>query len=400
VSLGYGNGTFRTITTYATGIDTYPYVVALADFNRDSHLDIVVTNTNTANVGVFLGNGDGTFRDQVTYLTGAIGSLPNFVIVADFNTDGYNDLAVTNYGTDEVAILFGDGNGSFELTRMYSTGMGSHPFGIAVADFNNDKHLEIDVTYWGTGYFGVLTQYYAAEFANQTTYLTGSAPNPYSIATGDFNNDNRSDVAVAISGTDNLGILLGLGNGTFGEQMMYLIGTNSRPQYVITGDINQDNYLDIVTVNSNRNTISVIMGYNNGTFAAQTIYSTGDGSRPSSIALGDLNNDHRLDFAIANAGTDSIGILFGFDYASFQSQKTYSNGDSLAPNGIVINDFNNDHYLDVAIVFRNSHNLDILFGLGDGTFAIASSYSTGPNSFPVMLTVNDFNNDGQVDISL
>jgi hypothetical protein len=228
--------------------------------------------------------------------------------------------------------------------------------------------------------------------------LTGSAPHPYSVAVGDFNNDNRSDIVVANSDTDNLGILLALGNGIFGPQMMYSIGTDSYPQYVITGDINKDNHLDIVSVNSKSNTISVIMGHGNGTFAAQTLYSTGDGSRPYAMAMDDFNNDHRQDFVIANAGTDSIGIFFGFDYATFQSQTTYSNGDNLGPNAVVVSDFNNDNYLDIATVFAISNKLGVLLGRGNESFAVMTTYSTGIDSSPTMLAVADFNNDNQLDI--
>ena len=397
IFLGYGNGTFGTITTYATASGSTPFVVALADFNRDNHLDIVNSNENSGNIGVFLGNGDGTFKKQVTYSTGA-GSVPYFVTVADFNNDDYYDIAATIINVNEVVIFFGDGNGTFELARRYSTGSGSSPYGIAAADLDNDKHLEIVVTYWGTGYVSVLTEYYVAEFANQSTYLTGSAPHPYSIAVNDFNNDGRSDVVVANSGTDNLGILFGLANGTFDTPMKYSIGTDSYPQYVITGDINKDNHIDIVSVNSKNDTISVIMGYGNGTFASQMILSTGVNSHPYAMAMGDFNNDQRVDFVIANQGTDSVGILIGFDYGTFQSSAIYSKENNLRPRAVVVNDFNNDNRLDIAVTFRSSNTLAVLLGYGNGSFTDMISYSTGSDSLPFMLTVNDFNNDTQLDI--
>ena len=106
-----------------------------------------------------------------------------------------------------------------------------------------------------------------------------------------------------------------------------------------------------MSVNSKMNSISVIMGYGNGTFAEQMIYSTGTDSHPYAVTSDDLNNDNVLDLVIANEGTDSIGIFFGFNYASFQSQVTYSSNDSLDPSGIVVSDFNNDNYLDIAATF-------------------------------------------------
>ncbi|CAF1487942.1 unnamed protein product, partial [Rotaria sordida] len=396
VFLGYGNGTFEIIMTYSFGINAQTFWVVLSELNRDNHLDIVVVSNNIG-VSIFLGNGDGTFRTQVTYSTGS-GASPYDAVVTDFNQDNYYDIVVTNGASNEVAILFGDGNGNFEFTQAYSTGLNSGPYGIAVEDLNNDKQLEIVVVLWGTDNVGVLTQYYAANFAKQAINPTGSALHPHSIAVGDFNRDNRSDIVVVNSGTDNLGIRLGSSNGTFGPNMMYSIATNAYPQYVITVDINKDKDLDIVVVNSRNSSISVIMGYGNGSFVAQTMYSTGVESRPYAIAVGDFNNDYQQDLVIANSGTDNIGIFFGHNYASFQDQKTYSNKDCFTPNDVVVGHFNNDNYLDIAVVCGNSNNLAILLGYDDGCFADMITYSTGSNSYPNSLAIGDFNNDDQMDI--
>ncbi|CAF1562361.1 unnamed protein product [Rotaria sp. Silwood1] len=397
VFLGNGTGNFGMFATYSTGKLSSPFVVVLADFNRDNNLDIAVANQNTGNVGVFLGIGDGTFMKQVTFSTG-LGTLPYVITLTDFNHDTYIDIAVTNTGSNEVVIFFGNGNGHFELARRYSTGSGSGPYGIALADLNSDKQLEIVVTYWGNGYVAVLTEYNAAEFVNRTVYLTGSAPHPYSLAVGDFNNENRSDIVVANSDTNDLTVYLTSKNGSFEAQTVLSIGIDSYPQYVITGDINTDKHLDIITVNSKSNTMSIIMGEDNGNFASQIEYSTGDSSHPYGIAMSDFNNDGRVDFVIANEGTDSIGVLFGFRYASFQTPTMYSNDNNQMPIGIIVNDFNNDNYIDIAAVFAVTDNLAVLLGYGNESFGPMITYSTGIDSTPYMLAANDFNNDGQMDI--
>ncbi|CAF0990441.1 unnamed protein product [Adineta steineri] len=400
VFLGYGNGSFGVMTTYpADDCPEGTFMIVLADLNRDNYLDIIVTCSDDGNVLVYLGIGNGTFRTPVTLFVGN-GTYPNYVYVVDLNNDQHLDFATTCYQTSEMVIFYGDGTGNFTLARRYSTGDGSSPYALTVIDLNNDKQLEYVVTYFGTGYLAVLTEYYAAEFTKQFSYNTGSAPHPYSLANGDFNNDNQSDVVVVNSDTDNINILFGLNNGLFMSPLTYSIGSDSSPQYVITGDINKDNHLDIITLNSKENTISIIMNYGNGSFGQQMKYSTGSNSFPTSIVMGDLNNDNRNDFVITNKQDDSIGIFLGFDYTSFQNEITYSINNTQGAQAVTVSDFNNDKYLDIAVVYWGSWQLAIFLGHSDGNFSLLTVYSTGSKSYPFNLVVDDFNKDNHVDIAI
>ena len=115
----------------ATG--TQPYAVVTGDFNRDGFTDFAVVNYSGATVSVFLGNGDGTFKPQVTY---AVGTDPEGIAAADVNGDGKLDLVVTNTGDGTVGVLLGNGDGTFQPQVTYPTVFGSA--GIVVADFNHD----------------------------------------------------------------------------------------------------------------------------------------------------------------------------------------------------------------------------------------------------------------------
>ncbi|CAF4083012.1 unnamed protein product, partial [Adineta steineri] len=397
VFLGSNDGNFTLITKFLTTTTDLCFMVGLGDFNRDSYLDCAISCTDGAVINVFFGKGDGSFKSRVIYSTANIG-IPYRLVVTDFNNDNYIDIVVAFFSSSEVAIYFNDGNGNFELSRLYSTDSGSNPYGLAIADLNHDNQLEIIATYWGTGFLGILTQYDAAKFTNQSTYSTGSAPYPYSLVVGDFNNDNQTDVVLANSATDNLSIRFGSKNGTFSNEIIYDIGSDSYPQYVITNDVNKDNYLDIVVINSKNNTMSLIYGYGNGSFADQLIYSTGDGSHPYSIVMNDLNNDQKNDLIIANEGQDNIGIFIGFDYTTFMKTNTYSIENHTGPFNVFVKDFNNDNNLDIAAIFYESSNLIILLGQENGSFIISMSYSTGNGSQPMMISAADINNDKQIDL--
>ena len=110
------------------------------------------------------------------------------------------------------------------------------------------------------------------------------------------------------------------------------------------------------------------MGYGNGTFADQQIYSIGDDSYPIAVTSGYVNNDNQVDLVTANEGSDSISILLGFNYTSFQDQSIYSSDDSLATSDIDVSDFNNDTYLDIVATFYLSNKIGILLGYGNGNF--------------------------------
>src|SRR5256885_667338 len=99
-------------------------------------------------------------------------------------------------------------------------------------------------------------------------------------------------------------------------------------------------------------------------------------SQPRSVAVADLNNDHHLDIVIANYGTNSIGILLGFGNGSFQDQTTYSTGYDSIPYSLAVADFNKDNQLDIAVANYGTDNIGILLGYSNGTFASQITYTT------------------------
>ena len=113
---------FATQVTY--GVGGHPNGVAVADFNGDGIPDLATANGNDNDVSVLLGNGDGTFQGQVTY---PAGGNPTSIAVADFNGDGHPDIAVANQTDNTVSILLGNGDGTFHPQRT-STNRGGARF--------------------------------------------------------------------------------------------------------------------------------------------------------------------------------------------------------------------------------------------------------------------------------
>ena len=203
---------FLTPTTYAVPGATF---TALADVNGDGILDIISANgdspTGDGGVSVLLGNGDGTFKPAVKI---AAGGSPAMLVVGDFNNDGKQDIAVSNFATtgsglpavggppaNTVSIYFGNGDGSFQAPINTPTGDAA---GLFAADFNNDGKLDLAVT--TSSIVQILLNKGKGTFTVTDTAVNGfSTP----ILGGDFNSDGNQDLLVF--GTE----MLGNGDGTF-----------------------------------------------------------------------------------------------------------------------------------------------------------------------------------------
>ena len=114
VLLGNGDGTFQAQQTFATGYA--PVSLALGDVNGDGKPDLAVANDYSGTVSVLLGNGDGTFQGQ-TQQTFATGGSPESVALADLTGDGKSDLVVANDADNNVSVLLGNGNGTFQAQQ-------------------------------------------------------------------------------------------------------------------------------------------------------------------------------------------------------------------------------------------------------------------------------------------
>jgi hypothetical protein len=158
VFLGNGDGTFQPPVRYATGPFRFARWVALGDFNGDGIPDLVTANLLSVNfeyhasVSVFLGNGDGTFADAVTYALADTRSARDFrndvsVVVGDFSGSNQEDLIVSARGNaspaDGLYQLVGNGDGTFQAPVQMRTVL--FPKVAATGDFNNDGLLDLAV---------------------------------------------------------------------------------------------------------------------------------------------------------------------------------------------------------------------------------------------------------------
>ena len=189
-------------TQNLTTADT-PQTVAIADLNGDHKLDLVVSNLFSKSVSVLRGNGDGTFTQTATCVTGW---FPGSIAIADLNGDNKADIIVRNDDAT-VSVLIGNGNGTFKPQVTYATGPGYGQRSLAVADFNGDGKMDVAVSNFSDGAaVSVLLGNGDGTFQQQAIYGTGRSPEH--IAVADLNGDGKVDLIVSDNG--GLSILLGL----------------------------------------------------------------------------------------------------------------------------------------------------------------------------------------------
>jgi hypothetical protein len=260
--------------------------------------------------------------------------------------------------------------------------------------------IDVDVPA-GPLYLEVENQGAATTYTLSTAVVPSAAPfqsipisgvdQPVAIASGDFNGDGRTDLAVTNAASNVVSVFLGGGDGTFEPHGTYATGTT--PVAIVAGDFAGDGPTDLAVANQGSNDVSVLLGNGDGTFQSQVRYAVGSG--PSALVAGNLRGDGRIDLAVANEGSSDVSVLPGKGDGTFQSQVRYAVG--TAPDGLATGDFTGDGRTDLAVANSLSDDVSVLLASG-GTFAPQVTYAVG--SVPRALVSGDFNGDGRDDLAV
>jgi hypothetical protein len=348
-----------------------PVALATADLNGDGRIDLVVSRGNVqtpktgslgdANrprvsqgaVGVFLGNGDGTFAPVFNTVGQALpqGLSVSRAAIGDLNGDGRPDLAVSNLESGHIAILLGKGDGTFLTPTLIL--VGERPSSPHLADFNGDGKLDLAVVDQSvnpnleSGQLLVLLGRGDGTFSAPCTMSIGRAS--FSVGVADWNGDGKLDLAVADNRHPAVWLLFGQGDGTFVEASR--IDTPFVALSAVGADLNKDGRLDLI-VGTDLGAM-IFLGNGDRTFFHIGDYNT---SLTRSGYTGDFNNDGSVDFLSARR------IFLGDGTGHFTGYELPAPGYDDA--SVIGADVNGDGWLDIITADHASERISVYLNAG------------------------------------
>ena len=350
-------GQFRHPVYYRAG--QRPHGLVTAQFTKSGNLDVAFADWLSNQVVILLGNGDGTFQPPRIFSA----SNPIGLAVGDFNEDGNLDLAVVEAngtGDGSLTIFLGDGKGGLKRSASYLIGIES--VNVAVADFNGDGHLDAAVTDFG---FERTPGDVIVFFGNGRGKLRRVAKfkmsqGPGGIAAADLNGDHNPDLAVTQFSTGSVAVLMNDGTGHFFKPVSYNISGSGTVDVKIA-DLRHNGKQDLVVADTAEGMV-VLLNNGDGTFGKPTIYppTCQNCVGPEACVVADFNLDGHLDVACATSIDDSY-LFYGNGKGKFGSSIPIHDAINFQGGyGIATGDFNNDKAPDLAIPIQSKGKVAIL----------------------------------------
>jgi hypothetical protein len=320
---------------------------------------------------------------------------PSQIATGDFDGNGVTDLVASGIAAagGDVSILPGRGNGTFGAARVVP--VNARPEGVAVADFDQDGFSDVVVPA-DTAPFGVTVLLDNGNgvigFTATTIALPAAA---VAVATGDFNGDGNSDVAVG-DATGAVRVILGVGDGTFGAPLPPVATGSGGAVRIAAGDFDGNGRDDIVAApgapSAGAPTVATLLSSASGTLAAPVARAVP--GPPVDPQAADVNGDGRSDVVVTSPSADAASVLLAAANGSLGAPVSLpvARGGSAA-----LGDLNADGRPDV-VVAGDPAGLAVILGRGDGTFG-ASVPVASAGAFSTALA-RDLNGDGFADLVL
>jgi len=244
-----------------------------------------------------------------------LGAAPSALSVADFNGDGDADIVVATSTT--LAVYFGDGSGGVTEPPVVTMPVATFHV-IAIGDFDGDSNMDVAGIHEDSDNVSVLFGQGDGNFTGAISLVAQAGPED--LAAFDLNNDGADDLVVANAGADSLTIFLSNHDGTFGAGDHIAAGDFPAVLQVVDGNVVVLNAVDgTLQVFSNSAGVLTV----SSTVPASSIAGTGGAAFPAALASTDLNTDGFNDVVVGNLASNELYVLYGDALGNF------GNGDVL-----------------------------------------------------------------------
>jgi len=387
----------------ATSLETgrVPTSVESADLNNDGHIDVVTANAMDGDVSVFINNGDGTLAVRVDYDSNP---SPLSCAIGDIDADGFLDIVVANsdlLNFRQVSVLYNLGDGTFDSPVSFQ--VGAFPQSVQLADFNGDGYIDVATANPSDNSISVLLNILGITFLeNERFDVDGFFP--VDIVAGDVDGDGDTDLVSTNFNSGEIRVMRNNGIGSFNRSQRVILGNDTSG--IDIGDLDSDGDLDLVVVNADEDSsddIVVLKNSGAGVFSATQYIAldNSDSSEVYKVSIGDLDGDGDLDFVTADGFNNTVSISLNNGDAGFTQPTSLQVGQFARD--VQLADLNNDGKLDILEVDRDDRTLNIFNNMcdpitcsqdlnQDGTlnfFDVSAFISALTNQDPIA----DFNND-------
>jgi len=363
-----------------------PFSVAVADLDKDAHLDVVVVNSGEDTLSVYRGNGTGDFQ-----LIGPfpVGSGPQSLVLTDVDGDGWIDAVTANAVSNDISIASGQSDGTFGRVRNFVAGL--RPQAVAVGDLDEDGLPDLvavnqgldspsgSILLAGPRGFGAIESLFGVAHTD-------------AIAVGDLNRDGLPDLALSASTGHALMLFIADPTGGFAPAVTLPTGINIGALQL--ADVNHDGRLDIVSASADTAEVLTMLAQGDGSFSSPTRVAVA--GTPTGLVIADFDRDGNPDAAVPSKSPPAVSVLFGSGDGGFQPRVTVPLTGS--PIACAVGDFDDNGIADVAVGNAEGQAVALLLSGGDRSFDASKTVATGPLPFEV--AAGDLDGDGHDDLAV
>ncbi len=377
---------FQTRSEYQCGSD--PKAVCAADFDGDGFVDLAVANFESYNITVLMNAGDGSFGPPDSI---RVGQSHYHIAAADLDGNSYADIICTNNDSGSISILLNDGGGSFGPHTSYP--IGGWPSCIATGPIDNDTLVDFAVSDANSGKIFLFYNNGDSTFTIDSNYQVGESP--YAITIVDVNNDGWSELATANRLGNSMSVLYNNGPGGFIGPNTYSAGFS--PNSITPGDFNNDGYYDLAVACEGNYNVYVFINNGTGNFSSMHIIENLPRS-PVCVYAKDLDSDSADDIIVTSDDCGVVSICYSNSDGTFAQPDRYS---AVGAQYCAVADVDDDSFDDIIVSQKWENSVAVLRSNGDGTFAgahaVVLDHVLTPE--PTAITSADLDCDGDIDIA-